>query len=110
MLYSDGSGNFDHYLSTKDMVGYKLVLGNLSIMPAYGKVREGNLLNEDDINDYIVMVEYNNPDSDFSMGFMFDQRVAPFDSSGQGNDFPASTYFSQMNANYGGAQLYDGYS
>jgi hypothetical protein len=110
MLYNDGSGLFDHSISTKDIVGYKLVLGNLSIMPAYGKVREGNLLNEDDINDYIIMAEYNNPETDFSMGFLFDQRVAPFDAAGQGNDFPATTYFSQMNANFGPAQLYDGYS
>jgi hypothetical protein len=109
MLYNSGSGNFDHALSTKDIVGYKLVLGNISIMPAYGKVREGNLLAEDDINDYMIVAEYANPETDLSMGFMFDQRVAPYDASGQGNDFPAN-YFSNSNANFGQGFVNSGYS
>jgi len=109
MLYNSGNGNFDHALSTKDMVGYKLVLGNITIMPGYGKVREGNLLNEDDINDYLVMAEYTNPETDLSMGFLFDQRVAPYDSSGQGNDFPTN-YFSNSNTTFGNAIVNSGYS
>jgi hypothetical protein len=38
MLFNDGSGPFDHWLSTKDMVAYRIALGNMTIMPAYGKV------------------------------------------------------------------------
>ena len=76
------------------MVAYKIALGNLTIMPGIGKVREGYLLNEDDINDYLAVVEYNNSESDLSLGVMFDQRTATQvpGSTTQGSDMPL-TYF-----------------
>lgn len=111
MVYHDGRGNFDHFLSTKDIVGYRLALGNISIMPAYGKVKEGYLNNEDDINDYLVVVDYSNPETDISMGFMFDSRVAPTDGNSPtyGNDTPAS-YFATLNSNFVNPQIYDGFN
>ncbi len=111
MTFSAGNGAFDHAHSTKDLVAYKLSLGNLTIMPAYGKIRESVLTKEDDINDYIVTVDYNNPESDLSMGFLFNSRIAALDSSSPtaGNDFPAN-YFSNMNSSFGTASVYDGYS
>lgn len=112
MLYSGGDGNFDHYFSTKDLVAYKLVLGNLSIMPGYGKVREsvlgpvtGSNMSEDDINDYLVMVDYSNPETDLSMGFFFDTRIAPSNAGGpaRGADFPVSYVGA-------GATMFDGFN
>jgi hypothetical protein len=112
MVYNPGRGAFDHYFSHKDLVAYKLTLGsNLTVMPAYGKVRESVLgpfassnTSEDDINDYIILIDYNNPESDLSMGFLLDARVAPLNpnSPTRGNDFLAS-YLG------GGAALYDGF-
>jgi hypothetical protein len=91
MVYNSGNGIFDHFQGTKDIVSYKLIWGNLTLMPAYGKVREGFLNNEDDVNDYMVVAEYSNPESNISMGVMFDQKVAPQDGSAplNGNDFPS---------------------
>jgi hypothetical protein len=105
MTYNAGNDPFAHWLSTKDIVAYKLVMGNITLTPAYGKVRESALTSEDDINDYIVTAEYQNPETDFAMGFLFDSRVAPKDSSSptRGNDIPASSFGSN-------AQLYDGYN
>ncbi len=94
MTYNKGGKPFDHHLSTKDMVAYRIALGNFYIMPAYGKVKEGVLTNEDDINDYMVTLEYKNPESDLEMGVVYDVRVGPQDASSpaNGNDIPA-TYF-----------------
>ncbi|MDZ4676138.1 MAG: hypothetical protein SGI74_01405 [Oligoflexia bacterium] len=107
MAYNAGNGPFDHWLSTKDLVAYKIVMGNITITPAYGKVRESALTSEDDINDYIVTAEYSNPETDFAMGFLFDSRVAPRDAGtpSRGNDFPASNFGSAAQP----AILYDGY-
>jgi hypothetical protein len=93
MVYSAGNGPFDHFQSTKDLVSYKMVWGNLTLMPAYGKVREGFLNNEDDVNDYIIVAEYANSESNLSMGVMFDNRVAPVDGTApsNGNDFQSPT-------------------
>lgn len=84
MTYSDGSGLFDHYMTSRDMIGYKAVLGNLSVMPILAKVNEGNLNDEDDVNDYILNVQYDNPETDLSLGIMYQLRVA----TRAGNDAP----------------------
>lgn len=84
--YSAGNGLFDHYIDTKDMVAYKIVLGNLFVMPILGKVSEGSLGHEDDVNDYILHVQYDNPESELSLGFFYNIRVA----QGNGNDTPVT--------------------
>jgi hypothetical protein len=84
--FNAGNGLFDHYIDTKDIVGYKLVFGNLSIFPMIGKVSEGKLGDEDDVNDYLVHVQYDNPESDLSLGVIYQMRISTFG----GNDLPAS--------------------
>lgn len=98
---------FQHGLSTKDMVGFRIQLGNIMFMPAYGKTRESTLWGEDDINNYMVLLNYEDLEKDLSMGFFFDNRVGPKDTTTnptRGNDFPSS-YFS----NLGTAAIYDGF-
>jgi len=68
------------------MVAYKVVIGNLSVTPLMGKVNEGELGAEDDVDDYIVHVQYDNPESELSLGFIYDVRQV------LGNDAPAG-YF-----------------
>jgi hypothetical protein len=82
--YSAGNGLFDHYVDTKDLVGYKVVLGNLSIFPMLGKVNEGNIGEEDDVNDYAVQVQYENPETELSLGLLYQIRSWTF----SGNDSP----------------------
>ena len=82
--FNAGNGLFDHYIDTKDIVGYKLVFGNLSFFPMIGKVSEGNVGDEDDVNDYLIHVQYDNPESDLSLGVIYQMRIATFG----GNDLP----------------------
>ncbi len=77
-----GNGLFDHYIDTRDMVAYKVVLGNFSVMPILGKINRGNIGEDGDVNDYIVHAQYANPDSELSLGFLYDVRIA------LGNDTP----------------------
>lgn len=83
--FNSGRGNFDHYLSTLDMVGYKVVTGNLFIMPIVGKVDEGSVDKEDDVNDYMVHVQYDNPETELSIGLLYQIR------NGGGNDIVTNT-------------------
>jgi hypothetical protein len=80
--FNAGEGLFDHYVDTRDMVAYKIVLGNFSITPILGKMYEGGLAQEDDVDDYMIRVQYDNPDTELSLGFIYDMRVA------LGNDAP----------------------
>ncbi len=43
MTHNAGRGLFDHYADTRDLVGYKVVLGNFFILPMIGKVNEGGI-------------------------------------------------------------------
>ncbi len=85
--FNSGKGNFDHYLSTLDMVGYKIVMGNFFVMPIAGKVSEGAVDKEDDVSDYMIHAQYDNPETDLSMGAIYQLRL------GNGNDSPVGTNY-----------------
>lgn len=87
MTHNAGRGLFDHYADTRDLIGYKVVLGNFAITPMMGKVNEGGLGGFDDVNDLMLQAEYANPESDVEMGFMYWNRKA----GAAGNDSIAST-------------------
>lgn len=82
--YNAGAGLFDHYIDTKDVIGYRVIFGNLSLFPILAKVNEGSLGAEDDVNDYILHVAYENPETELLMGLFYQVRVATF----AGNDTP----------------------
>lgn len=84
--YSAGNGIFDHYIDTRDLLGYKFVVGNLFFMPMLAKLNEGNVGEEDDVNDYILHVQYDNPDTELSLGLLYQMRVWTF----AGNDLPTT--------------------
>jgi len=83
--FNSGQGLFDHYIDTRDMVSYKVVLGNFSVTPMFGKMSEGGTAVEDDVDDYILHLQYDNPDSELSLGFIYNLRVV------LGNDSPVPT-------------------
>jgi hypothetical protein len=85
LSFNAGNGMFDHYIDTRDLVGYKVVLGNFFFMPMLAKVNEGNLGEEDDVNDYIFHLQYDNPETELALGLLYDIRVSTF----AGNDIPS---------------------
>ncbi len=86
MTHNAGRGLFDHYFDTRDLAGYKFVVGNLFFMPMIGKPSEKNIHNSDDVNDYMFHFQYENPETDLEMGVFYWMRKA----SNQGSDAPTS--------------------
>lgn len=84
ITHNAGEGLFDHWLDTRDLVGYKIVAGNFYFFPMYAKVNEGELDKNDDIKDWMIHVQYENPETDISMGVFFYQR----DGNRTSNDAP----------------------
>ncbi len=74
MNFNGGFGLFDHWLENRDIVAYKLVMGNFSIMPVLAKTHEGRLSQEDDVNDYILQVNYENPETELQVGLIYQAR------------------------------------
>lgn len=87
MTHNAGRGLFDHWYDTRDLVAYKFVIGNMFVMPMYGKSSESNIQQPDDVNDYMVQVQYENPETDIELGVFYQMRKA----SGQGSDTPTGT-------------------
>jgi hypothetical protein len=84
MTYSAGMGMFDHFYNTLDMVGYKVVLGNIFVMPMIGKSSGGALDRNDDVHDYLVQAQYDAPENDVELGVMYHLK----NSNDQGSDAP----------------------
>lgn len=72
--HNAGRGLFDHWYDTRDLAGYKFIVGNLYFLPMFGKVNEGLLNRNDDLNDYMIQVQYENPESDIEMGVFYQMR------------------------------------
>jgi hypothetical protein len=87
IMFNAGHGPFDHWLENRDMVAYTLQLGNFSVTPALAKTYEGLLDQEDDINDYILQVKYENPETELSVGAIYQARRST--SNSNSNDTPA---------------------
>ena len=87
MTHNAGRGLFDHWYDTRDMVGYKMILGNMYFMPIVAKPSEGNLNKTDDVTDLIAHFQYENPETDLQMGLYYQVRTG----SDQGSDAPIPT-------------------
>lgn len=89
MTYNAGAGAFDHWFDNRDMLSYKFVTGNLTFTPIIAKVVEDDIGFEDDINDYMLQMAYENPDTDLKLGLMYRSRHA----ARHGNDAPGAPVF-----------------
>ncbi len=85
ITHNAGRGPWDHWYDTRDLVGYKFILGNLYFLPMIGKVNEGLLNRTDDLTDYMVQVQYENPETDIEMGVFYQMRKG----GDQASDAPA---------------------
>lgn len=90
--HNAGTGLFDHYSDTRDMVGYKISMGNFYFLPMYAKISEGNaggskIGGYDDVNEINFQLQYENPETDSSMGVFYQNRK----SSAAGNDAPGNS-------------------
>lgn len=86
MTHSAGNGPFDHWYSTRDMIGYKVIIGNFSLMPMIAKVSDQTVAQGEEVQDIIIDAMYNNPETESAIGVMHQTRS----SSNTSNDAPAA--------------------
>lgn len=88
ITHSAGNGPFDHWYSTRDMLAYKVLIGNFSFMPILGKVYDQTVSQGEEATDVIWHVDYTNPETESSIALMHQTRTA----GTEANDAPASQY------------------
>lgn len=86
ITHNAGNGLWDHWYDTEDMLAYKFMIGNLSIMPILGKVYDENVAQGGEVNDMIWNIEYNNPETESVFAIYHQTRT----SNGETNDAPAT--------------------
>lgn len=86
MTHSAGNGPFDHWYSTRDMIGYKVIIGNFSLMPMIAKVSDQTVAQGEEVQDIIIDALYNNPETESAIGVMHQTRS----SSNTSNDAPTN--------------------
>lgn len=74
--HNAGNGLFDHWFDSRDVVGYKVVVGNLFVLPMIGKKYEGNLNQNDDVSSYLVQLQYDNYETGVSLGVFYEMNNA----------------------------------
>ena len=87
MTYDAGKDLFDHYYNNRDLVGYKVVMGNFFFMPMFAKIDEAGISGSTDINEVILHFQYENPEENVAMGVMYNNRTAGVSS----NNVPVDT-------------------
>ncbi|MFN7453816.1 MAG: hypothetical protein ACK5RO_04060 [Pseudobdellovibrionaceae bacterium] len=76
ITHNAGNGMFDHWSDTMDMVGYKFLIGNLSLMPIIGKPYNPSPNAGGEVTDVIWNIEYNNPETESIFGIFHQSRSA----------------------------------
>lgn len=88
MSHNAGNGEFDHWYDTRDMFGYKFIIGNFFFMPIIGKVYDYSVSQGREAQDVIFHMEYSNDETQSAIGLMHMTRNA----SKEANDAPFASY------------------
>ncbi len=82
ITHNAGLGNFDHWYDTRDSVGYKFIVDNISFMPMLSKVSQKDYGRGVTTSDETIVFEYNNKDNGAQAGVIQQTRK----SSPESND------------------------
>ncbi|MBC7742160.1 MAG: hypothetical protein H7061_08180 [Bdellovibrionaceae bacterium] len=82
ITHNAGLGEFDHWYDTRDMVAYRFIIDNVSLMPMWDRVYQKDFGQGVTISDQVFVMEYDNKDNRASAGVFYQLR----DSSLESND------------------------
>lgn len=89
MTHNAGNGLFDHWSDTRDVVGYKFWIDNLSFMPMLGKVYQKDFGQGVTVSDQILVMEYDNKDIGAKAGVFHETRRSSIESNNATATLPA---------------------
>lgn len=72
--FNAGNGPFDHWFNSRDIAAYKFVIGNFYFMPALARVRDIDYWQGNFVQEEILEVGYNAPESNSQIAFMITKR------------------------------------
>jgi hypothetical protein len=76
ITHNAAAGAFDHWYRVRDVIGYKILIGNLSIMPILSKMSDSSMAVGGDVTAQTWDVMYNNAETESAIGVMHETRAA----------------------------------
>jgi hypothetical protein len=86
MSYSAGKGAFDHWYSTRDMMAYKIVVGDWFFMPILSRLRSTDFGQGGTISSTAFQLQYENKDSQTVLGVLHETMAGVKESLDYTND------------------------
>ncbi len=86
--HNGGFGAFDHWYDTRDLIGYKIVMGNLFIMPMLARSYSGSIEQGTQINDQMIHLQYENLETGSLLGIFYETRKGALGA----NDTPVAAF------------------
>ncbi|MEK2688980.1 alginate export family protein [Bdellovibrio sp. GT3] len=74
MLYSGGNGSFDHWYNTRDMVSYKVIVGDWSLTPMLGRMYANDFGQGNNQTFWGAQLQYENIEAKSLMGVYVEQK------------------------------------
>lgn len=87
MNYGLGDGLFDHWNNNRDQIAYKILIGNMTLMPFFARRADDGYQQGSYTQDEGLLVQYDNKDTGSLIGVMLERRKASIMS----NDVPVDT-------------------
>ena len=81
ITHNAGNDPFAHWYDTRDMVGYKFIIDNISFMPIFAKVSQKDFGQGVTASDQIFVFEYDNKDIGAKAGLFHQTRKSSFESN-----------------------------
>lgn len=81
ITHNAGLGEFDHWYDTRDSVGYKFIVDNVSFMPMLSKVSQKDFGRGATASDETIVFEYNNKDNGAEAGVVQQIRKSSIQSN-----------------------------
>ncbi|MDG0815396.1 hypothetical protein [Bdellovibrio svalbardensis] len=74
MTYNAGKGAFDHWYDTRDMIAYKIVVGDWFVMPMLGRQQSQDFGQGNTISTLGVQLQYENAENKSLIGVMMETK------------------------------------
>lgn len=81
ITHNSAKGLFDHWFTTHNVVAYKFIIGNLSLMPIYGKIRQESLAAGTEASEILWNLMYENPETESAIGVMYQSKKSGLSSN-----------------------------
>ena len=74
IVFNAGKGAFDHWYNTRDLVAYKIIMGDWVMTPMIGRQRAKDLGQGNTITTMSFQMQYDNSENKSLIGFLIDQK------------------------------------